>query len=102
MPEAWPSMRSTAKWVLPVLVGPRTATRREGEAPAERSLMTWKVGDSRPGNKVHWRGKRALTTGSAAVEQARNESGPNQRPPPIQSLFPTRYGVLLRWRSQES
>src|SRR5271166_2605590 len=29
MPEEWASMRSTARWVLPVLVGPRTATRRE-------------------------------------------------------------------------
>src|SRR5882757_8757627 len=25
MPEEWPSMRSMARWVLPVLVGPRTA-----------------------------------------------------------------------------
>src|SRR5579872_5516955 len=39
MPEAWPSIRSTAKWVLPVLVGPRTATSREGAAPVGRSLM---------------------------------------------------------------
>src|SRR5580658_3889286 len=39
MPEAWPSMRSTARWVLPVLVGPSTATTREGAWPVERSLM---------------------------------------------------------------
>ncbi len=25
MPEAWASIRSMARWVLPVLVGPRTA-----------------------------------------------------------------------------
>ena len=28
MPDSWPSMRSMARWVLPVLVGPRTAVRR--------------------------------------------------------------------------
>ena len=39
MPEAWPSIRSTARWVLPVLVGPSTATRRAGAAPVGRSLM---------------------------------------------------------------
>ena len=44
MPEAWPSMRSTARWVLPVLVGPSTATRREGEAPVGRSVMALEVG----------------------------------------------------------
>src|SRR5262249_1824169 len=27
MPLAWPSMRSMARWVLPVLVGPKTAFR---------------------------------------------------------------------------
>src|SRR6266851_557582 len=28
MPDSWPSMRSMARYVLPVLVGPRTAVRR--------------------------------------------------------------------------
>src|SRR5271156_2616405 len=32
-------MRSTARWVLPVLVGPSTATRWDGAAPADFSLM---------------------------------------------------------------
>ena len=29
MPDAWPSMRSIARWVLPVFVGPSTATIRD-------------------------------------------------------------------------
>src|SRR5205807_4516275 len=33
MPEEWPSMRSMARWVLPVLVGPSTAV-----TPAPRAL----------------------------------------------------------------
>src|SRR5690242_12595253 len=28
MPDSWPSMRSIARYVFPVLVGPRTAVRR--------------------------------------------------------------------------
>ncbi len=32
MPEEWPHMRSTAKWVLPVLVGPSTGLERGGHA----------------------------------------------------------------------
>src|ERR1700733_9518495 len=32
-------MRSTARWVLPVLVGPSTATRWDGAAPLDLSLM---------------------------------------------------------------
>src|SRR6185437_7417637 len=39
MPEAWPSMRSTARCVLAVLVGPSTAARRAGARPVGRSLM---------------------------------------------------------------
>src|SRR3990172_6708473 len=36
MPISWPSMRSMARWVLPVLVGPRTAvTPRPRGAPSE-------------------------------------------------------------------
>jgi hypothetical protein len=30
MPDEWPSNRSMARWVLPVLVGPSTAFTREG------------------------------------------------------------------------
>src|SRR5436853_4451402 len=33
MPDEWPSMRSMARWVLPVLVGPSTAV-----TPAPRAL----------------------------------------------------------------
>ena len=33
-------MRSTARWVLPVLVGPSTATRCDGAAPVDLSLMS--------------------------------------------------------------
>src|ERR1700720_1387269 len=40
MPEAWASMRSTARCVLPVLVGPSTATRCDGAAPVDLSLMS--------------------------------------------------------------
>src|SRR5688572_30414663 len=32
MPERWPISRSKAKWVLPVLVGPRTAVSRASES----------------------------------------------------------------------
>src|ERR1700722_283182 len=39
MPEAWASMRSTARCVLPVLGGPSTATRCDGAAPVDFSLM---------------------------------------------------------------
>src|SRR6185437_2342803 len=44
MPLEWPSMRSMARWVLPVLVGPRIATmRRAGSKtpmPSE-SVFAW-------------------------------------------------------------
>ena len=40
MPEAWPSMRSTARWVLPVLVGPRTAMSREASPRAGERFMS--------------------------------------------------------------
>jgi hypothetical protein len=36
MPEEWPSMRSMARWVLPVLVGPRTAVTPAPRAPESR------------------------------------------------------------------
>ena len=39
MPDAWPSIRSTARWVSPVLVGPGTATNRDGACPEGRWLM---------------------------------------------------------------
>ena len=62
MPEAWPSMRSTARWVLPVLVGPSTATTRDGALPDRGPLMTCDVGGiaparNRPGvhRTVPWR-----------------------------------------------
>src|SRR5205085_12591066 len=69
MPEAWDSMRSTARWVLPVLVGPSTATRGDGAAPVERSLMDTEVGDSAG------LGKRE--------RKAKNESRRQGRPGPL-------------------
>src|SRR5271167_1497619 len=39
MPEACPSILSTAKCVLPVLVGPSTATTWDGAWPVGRSLI---------------------------------------------------------------
>ena len=41
MPERWPSMRSMARWVLPVLVGPRTAVIRPAEATVMPSRSAW-------------------------------------------------------------
>src|ERR1700726_3951379 len=38
MPEAWPSIRSMARCVLPVFVGPRTAFTRAGK-PESRPCM---------------------------------------------------------------
>src|SRR5690242_13110151 len=59
MPEAWPSMRSTARCVLPVLVGPSTATTRDGACPEGRSLMHPDLGeDSDAGNMDRWRQAR--------------------------------------------
>ena len=46
MPEAWPSMRSTARWVLPVLVGPRTAMSREASPRAGEQFMNVNVEDA--------------------------------------------------------
>src|ERR1700761_9056685 len=43
MPEACPSMRSTAKCVLPVFVGPRTAMSREASPRAGERFMTINV-----------------------------------------------------------
>ena len=51
MPEAWPSIRSTARWVLPVLVGPSTATSRESSAPIDGSLMALNEEDTRERRK---------------------------------------------------
>ena len=39
-------MRSTAKWVLPVLVGPRTAKSREDSPRGEESFMALKAADA--------------------------------------------------------
>src|SRR5215470_7147150 len=38
MPEEWPSMRSIARWVLPVLVGPSTAVTPEPGARSEGNV----------------------------------------------------------------
>src|SRR5262245_15843296 len=40
MPDEWPSMRSIARWVLPVLVGPSTAV-----TPAPRRRASRGAGD---------------------------------------------------------
>src|SRR6202789_3061026 len=40
MPDLCASMRSMAKWVLPVLVGPRTAVTREAAAFGDLVLMS--------------------------------------------------------------
>ena len=45
MPEACPSMRSTARCVLPVLVGPRTAMSREASPHASERFMSFNVGE---------------------------------------------------------
>src|SRR6202041_579935 len=52
MPQAWPSIRSTARCVLPVLVGPSTATTRDGAWPVGRWLMTFRM----------WRRNRRVAT----------------------------------------
>src|SRR5690606_6993258 len=67
MPEAWPSIRSTARWVLPVLVGPRIAATREGAMPAERSLMTG----------ARWRTASAFTSAAAAGCERREKGKRN-------------------------
>ena len=46
MPEACPSMRSTAKCVLPVFVGPRTAMSREASPRAGERFMSVNVADA--------------------------------------------------------
>jgi hypothetical protein len=45
MPEACPSIRSTARCVLPVLVGPRTAMSREASPRAGERFMSMNVAD---------------------------------------------------------
>src|SRR3954471_4359440 len=42
MPDEWPSMRSIARWVLPVLVGPSTAV-----TPAPRARASRLIGDEK-------------------------------------------------------
>jgi hypothetical protein len=42
MPDEWASMRSMARWVLPVLVGPSTAV-----TPAPRALESRLVGEEK-------------------------------------------------------
>src|SRR5271163_2640978 len=51
MPEAWPSIRSTARWVLLVLVGPRTAMSREASPRAGERFMPVNVEDAGPRRK---------------------------------------------------
>src|SRR4051812_27925175 len=38
MPEAWASIRSMARWVLPVFVGPRTALTRGAKPKSEPGM----------------------------------------------------------------
>ena len=45
MPEACPSMRSTARWVLPVLVGPENGDEPRGVAPRRRAIHATNVED---------------------------------------------------------
>src|SRR4029077_4800428 len=56
MPEACPCMRSTAKGVLPVFVGPRTAMSREASPRAGERFMSVNVADAGAARKP----KRAL------------------------------------------
>src|SRR5271168_2082944 len=51
MPEAWPSIRSTARWVFPVLVGPRTAMSREASPRAGERFMPVNVANGRARRK---------------------------------------------------
>ena len=58
-----PSMRSTARWVLPVLVGPSTATRREGSRD-DNSLIGFKMADAGARRKRGGEGPRAAAIGA--------------------------------------
>ena len=71
MPEPWPSMRSIAKWVLPVLVGPRTAVirPRELETMAQDLAANQLLCKRRGGKRPALERKRACR---AAVRPARS------------------------------
>src|SRR5690348_15666273 len=84
MPDEWPSIRSMARWVLPVLVGPSTAV-----TPAPRRRPSRVTGDENemgirfPGGMARFRraGRPLLyhnaTPGRRALNEG-NESGTNR------------------------
>src|SRR5581483_12013093 len=67
-------MRSTARWVLPVLVGPSTAASRAGGLPVGRSLMRiiWGPDESRAssaaGSAAGRRGVQAEAVGQQGFD----------------------------------
>src|SRR5215472_13124099 len=63
MPDACPSIRSTARWVLPVLVGPRTAMSREASPRAGERFILVNVEDVGARRKA-WRRSGLVTSGA--------------------------------------
>src|SRR4051794_17555426 len=57
-PLAWASMRSMARWVLPVLVGPSTALTREGKPSMPKGLGLDRPNASAPAKACGFRGLR--------------------------------------------
>ena len=70
-------MRSTARWVLPVLVGPSTAMSREGAVPADLSFMELNLAD----HAVRRKGRRfscALSDRPGAGKRRPDGIGPTR------------------------
>src|SRR5215472_16803008 len=82
MPEECASIRSIARWVLPVLVGPSTAVTPEPRARSSRSALGENEIDIEARLRRYHAGKVALSITTAAVESpvlnVWNESGTNR------------------------
>src|SRR5262245_56562422 len=95
MPVEGASIRSTARWVLPVLVGPRTAVtlRRGGMGRFKRRSVP------------SWRNLARFDTVSQELESLPNEGRPNRYPQGdsgfVRMGSSTRIGQLLRPDSRE-
>src|SRR5580658_2503903 len=104
MPEEWASMRSMARWVLPVLVGPSTAVTpwpraRGSRSPGELNEMGIPASASaRTGRRVAYTSylyHNATKAGGTAAAPSRlgtslEQSAPESlTPPPLVSFSPT-------------
>src|SRR5882672_11756239 len=97
IPVEWPSMRSIARWVLPVLVGPRTAVTPTPRARASR----FAAGENETGMDIPGKRSRRNLYHYATVAGAILRPGTSPERIAAESLTPDISEFVLRdiWRS---